>query len=137
MYDEIPSYFANRGVCSIDAEPCTKLLSEFGLGEKEAQLYVHLLKYGPKRAGDLARSLKTYREDAYRRCGRLINAGMITKSTEDSSCYAPLSLDDALDTAINSLRSELRRLQRFKRALLTDTNGAVCRGAGEAHAFKC
>ena len=62
MSDDIPSYHTNNAACSIDAEPCIKLLSEFGLDEKEAQLYVHLLKYGPKRAGDLARFLKTYRE---------------------------------------------------------------------------
>lgn len=59
MYGEIASYRTSNGACGIDAEPCAKLLSELGLGEKEAQLYVHLLKYGPKRAGDLARSLET------------------------------------------------------------------------------
>ena len=114
----------------------TKLLSEFGLGEKEAQLYVHLLKYGPKRAGSLARSLKTYREDAYRRCARLIDAGMIVKSTEDASRYAPVDLEEALDAALISHQRELHRLQRVKHELVGKTKGALSRGADSAHAFK-
>src|SRR5659263_131777 len=48
-------------------ESIIKMLDDFGLNEKEAQLYVHLLRYGPKRAGDLARSLKTYRLEVYRK----------------------------------------------------------------------
>jgi sugar-specific transcriptional regulator TrmB len=114
----------------------TKLLSEFGLGEKETHLYVHLLKYGPKRAGDLARSLETYREDAYRRCARLIDAGMIVKSAGDSSRYAPVDLDKALDAALMSRQCELLRLQRVKHELVRETNGALSRRADNAHAFK-
>jgi len=114
----------------------TKLLSEFGLGEKETHLYVHLLKYGPKRAGDLARSLETYREDACRRCARLIDAGMIVKSAGDSSRYAPVDLDKALDAALISRQRELLRLQRVKHELVRETNGALSRRAANAHAFK-
>ncbi|MDD1725588.1 MAG: hypothetical protein LUQ34_01725 [Euryarchaeota archaeon] len=33
----------------------------FGLSEKEALLYLHLLKYGPKTPSPLAKSLHTYR----------------------------------------------------------------------------
>ncbi len=36
-----------------------KRLTGFGLSEKEAQLYLHLLKYGPKSTSLLAQSLKT------------------------------------------------------------------------------
>ena len=114
----------------------TKLLSEFGVGEREAQLYVHLLKYGPKRAGDLAQSLKTYRDDAYRRCTRLVDAAMIIKSVGDSLRYAPLDLDKALDAALMSRQRELRRLQRVKHELAGNTNGALSRAADNAHAFK-
>jgi sugar-specific transcriptional regulator TrmB len=121
----------------LDSEQAlTKLLSEFGLGEKEAQLYVHLLKYGPKRAGDLARSLKTYREDAYRRCARLIDVGMIVKSAGNSSRYAPVDFNDALDAAFTSRQRELRRLQMVKHELVVETNGTLNRRADNEHAFK-
>ncbi len=112
-----------------------QLLSAFGLGEKEAQLYVHLLKYGPKRAGDLARSLKTYREDVYRRCARLVHDGMAAKSTEDSSSYSPVELDEVLDAALDAHKHELRRLQRVKQKLVEDASGALGR-AHDACVFK-
>jgi len=120
-------------VLALDNEQgLTKLLGELGLGQKEAQLYVHLLKYGPKRAGDLARSLETYREDSYRRCARLIDAGMIERSEEDSSCYAPVDFSDALDNALTSRQRELRRLQRVKRELTGGEYGAFSRRADNA-----
>ncbi|MGB9371218.1 MAG: helix-turn-helix domain-containing protein [Halobacteriota archaeon] len=131
--DETPSSKA----LALDNElALTNLLTEFGLGEKEAQLYAHLLKYGPKRAGDLARSLKTYREDAYRRCARLINVGMIVKNAGDSTCYVPVDLNDALDAALTSRRCELHRLERVKDELAGGANGALSHGANNAHAFK-
>jgi HTH-type transcriptional regulator, sugar sensing transcriptional regulator len=95
-----------------------KLLTTFWLNEKEARLYVHLLKYGPKRAGELARSLKTYREDVYRRCARLIAIGVATKTSEDSSRYVPVELDGALNNVIFAHKRELRRLQKVKQKVI-------------------
>ncbi|MGD0171154.1 MAG: helix-turn-helix domain-containing protein [Halobacteriota archaeon] len=57
----------------------TRLIG-FGLSEKEAQLYLHLLKYGPKTPSPLAKSLKTYREDVHRTLTSLIEKGMVRPS---------------------------------------------------------
>jgi len=48
-----------------DDEFTTRLIG-FGLSKKEAQLYLYLLKYGPKTPSPLAKSLHTYREDVHR-----------------------------------------------------------------------
>lgn len=95
-----------------------KELKVFGLGEKESQLYAYLLKYGPKRAGDLARSLETYRGYVYRRCARLVDQGVIEKSTDGSACYAPVELHKVLDAALMDRKQELRRLQKLKHTLI-------------------
>ncbi|MEI7826329.1 MAG: helix-turn-helix domain-containing protein, partial [Euryarchaeota archaeon] len=76
MFSVLPVPSARDASRVNDIELIIKRLNEFGLSEKDAQLYVHLLKYGPKRAVDLARSLKTYSEDVNRRCARLIDVGM-------------------------------------------------------------
>jgi sugar-specific transcriptional regulator TrmB len=55
----------------------TQRLIGFGLSEKEAQVYLHLLKYGPKTPSPLAKSLKTYREDVHRTLASLIEKGMV------------------------------------------------------------
>ncbi len=59
-----------------DSEFITKLIG-FGLSEKEAHVYLHLLKYGPKPPALLAKSLKTYREDVYRTLTGLTDKGMV------------------------------------------------------------
>jgi len=51
----------------------THRLIGFGLSEKEAQTYLHLLKYGPKTPSPLAKSLHTYREDVHRTLTSLID----------------------------------------------------------------
>jgi sugar-specific transcriptional regulator TrmB len=93
-------------------------LSTLGLSQKESQLYAYLLKYGPKRAGDLARSLETYRGYVYRRCARLADQGVIEKSTDGSACYAPVELRKVLNAALRDRKQEFRRLQKLKHTLV-------------------
>ena len=60
----------------------TSHLTGFGLSEKEARTYLHLLKYGPKTPTPLAKSLKTYRKDVHRMLTRLIEKGMVRPSLD-------------------------------------------------------
>jgi sugar-specific transcriptional regulator TrmB len=99
-----------------DTEFITRLIG-FGLSEKEAQVYVHLLKYGPKPPSLLAKSLKTYREDVYRTLTGLIDKGMVTPSLETPTVYMAVDLDAALDMALKKRESELREMEMRKREL--------------------
>jgi sugar-specific transcriptional regulator TrmB len=99
-----------------DSEFITKLIS-FGLSEKEAQLYLHLLKYGPKPPSMLAKSLKTYREDVYRTLTSLIDKGMVNSSLETPTVYAAVDLDIALDTALKKHETELREMEMRKQEI--------------------
>ena len=58
------------------------------VSEKEAQLYLHLLKYGPKPSALLAKSLKTCREDVYRTITSLIDMGMVNPSLNSQTVCA-------------------------------------------------
>ncbi|MGZ4883190.1 MAG: helix-turn-helix domain-containing protein [Halobacteriota archaeon] len=93
-------------------------LTLFGLREKEAQLYLHLLKYGPKTPSPLAKSLKTYREDVHRTLASLIKKGMAPLSLDAPAIYAAVDLDTALDAALKKQESELREMEARKRELL-------------------
>ena len=99
-----------------DSEFITKLI-EFGLNEKEAQLYLHLLKYGPKPPSLLAKSLKTYREDVYRTLTVLNDKGMVKPSLDSPTVYTGVDLNIALETALKKHESELRELETRKQAL--------------------
>jgi sugar-specific transcriptional regulator TrmB len=99
-----------------DSEFITKLIG-FGLIEKEAQLYLYLLKYGPRPPSLLAKSLKTYREDVHRTLNALIDKGMVNPSLDSPTVYAAVDLDVALDAAVRKHESELREMEIRKQEL--------------------
>jgi sugar-specific transcriptional regulator TrmB len=89
----------------------------FGLREKEAQTYLHLLKYGPKTPSPLAKSLKTYREDVHRTLTSLIEKGMVRPSLDAPTVYTAVDLDTALEAALKKRESELREMEVRKHEL--------------------
>ena len=95
----------------------TRRLRSFGLNEKEAGFYLHLLKYGPKTPYRLAKSLNTYRNDVRRTCKSLIEKGMVRCSLHSPAVYAAVDLDVALASALHKRESELRELQARKHEL--------------------
>ena len=99
-----------------DSEFLSRLIS-FGLSEKEAQLYLHLLKYGPKSTSLLAKSLKTNREDVHRTLNALIDKGMVNPSLETPTVYAAVELETALDVALKKHEREFRDMEIRKREL--------------------
>ncbi len=99
-----------------DSEFTARLIT-FGLSEKEAQLYHHLLKYGPKPASLLAKSLKTYREHVHRTLTALIDKHMVNSSLHSPLVYAAVELDIALDAALKKHESELRELEIRKQEI--------------------
>jgi len=118
-----------------DSEFITKLIN-FGLSEKEAQLYFHLLKYGPKTPSLLAKSLKTYREDVHRTLNLLIDKGMVNPSLDSPTVYSPVELDIALDAALKRHETELRMMDQRKQELQELSKQQLFRPSDEFSTFK-
>jgi sugar-specific transcriptional regulator TrmB len=111
-------------------------LIEFGLSEKEAQIYLHLLKYGPKTPSPLSKSLKTYREDVHRTLTSLIEKGMVRPSLDSPTLYAAVDLDTALEAALKKQESELREMEARKRELQELAKQERFRPSDEVATFK-
>ncbi|MGB9212745.1 MAG: helix-turn-helix domain-containing protein, partial [Halobacteriota archaeon] len=114
----------------------TSRLIGFGLSEKEAQLYLHLLKYGPKSPSPIAKSLKTYREDVHRTLTSLIEKGMVRPSLDAPTIYAAVDLDAALEAALKKHESELREMEARKRELQQLSQQQQFRPSDEVATFK-
>ena len=114
----------------------TRRLIGFGLSEKEAQLYLHLLKYGPKTPSPLSKSLQTYREDVHRTLTSLIEKGMVRPSLDSPTVYAAIDLDTALGSALQKQQSELREMEARKRELQELSQQQRFRPSDEVSTFK-
>jgi sugar-specific transcriptional regulator TrmB len=111
-------------------------LTGFGLSEKEAQLYLHLLKHGPNTPSPLAKSMKTYREAVHRTLTSLIEKGMVRPSLDSPTVYAAVDLDAALASAVKKRESELREMEARKRELQELAQQQQFRPSDEVSTFK-
>jgi len=118
-----------------DSEFLSRLI-RFGLSEKEAQLYFHLLKYGPKPSSLLTKSLKRHREDVHRTLNGLIDKGMVNPSLDSPTVYTAVELDFALKSMLNEHEIELREMKVRKQELQELSKQKNFRPAEEFSTFK-
>jgi sugar-specific transcriptional regulator TrmB len=117
-------------------EEFVRRLIGFGLSEKEAQLYLHLLKYGPKTSSPIAKSLQTYREDVHRTLTSLIEKGMVRPSFDAPTVYAAVDLDTALESVVKKRESEIREMETRKQELKELSKQQQFRSSDEVTTFK-
>jgi len=99
-----------------DSEFITRLTT-FDLSEKEARLYLHLLKYGAEPVAVIAEYLTTYRKGVYRTLACLTDKGMVVKSISKPAVYAALPLDTTLDTIVRRSERGLQQKIELKQEL--------------------
>ncbi len=114
----------------------TSRLIGFGLSEKEAKTYLHLLKYGPKTPSPLAKSMHTYREDVHRTLTSLIDKGMVLPSLDSPTTYTAIDLDTALESALKKQESELHEMEARKKELQELSSQQRFRPSDEVSTFK-
>jgi len=93
-------------------------LIEFGLNDKEARLYHHLLKYGAKPPAVIARHMHTYREDVHRTLNALLEKGIVVKSLSTPTVYVAVPPETAFEAVFVEHKLEQQKRATLKRELV-------------------
>ena len=112
-------------------------LSDFGLNDKEARLYYHLLKYGAKPPAVIARHMHTYREDVHRTLNALLAKGIVAKSLSTPTVYVAVPPETALDAVLIEHKLERRKKATLKRELVKLAEAITVDDALSASADGC
>ena len=97
-----------------------RALRNFGLTEKEAEIYVFLAKYGVLSGGEISKLTKTHRPHMYRLLQNLQKKGVIQSTLESPVRYFSVPFEKILDENIKLKQEEATSLEKAKNGLLSD-----------------
>jgi len=86
-----------------EAETLEKIKNElvrFGLTPREAKIYLHLVRFGPKKANKIAEELNAHRTETYHALTSLQNKGIVTATIERPIRFIALPFKDAIEKMI-------------------------------------
>ena len=95
-----------------------KRLMEFGLNEREAKLYVCLLKHGASTVAKLTKSLGTYRVDVHRTLESVIDKGLVEALLDTPLMYVAVPIREAVNSALEERMDEYRNMQQMTHELV-------------------
>jgi sugar-specific transcriptional regulator TrmB len=95
-------------------------LHNFGLTEKETQIYIFLAKHGAQGGREIASGTKTAKSVVYRKLKSLQRKGFVESSLEYPVRYSAVPFETILDLNIRAKHEEARKMENSKRSLLTD-----------------
>ncbi|MFX0202668.1 MAG: alpha/beta fold hydrolase [Candidatus Hodarchaeota archaeon] len=99
-----------------------KALKNFGLTEKEAEIYIFLAKHGVLTAGEISKQTKTHRPIIYRILKSLQKKGLVEATLESPVRFSSVPFEEVLDENIRRKQEETTLLEKSKNGLLKDWN---------------
>ncbi len=103
-------------------EPVKKILKDFGLSEKEADVYIFLAKHGALRSGEVAKLTKIDKGEVFRLLTNLQTKGLVEKTLESPTRFTSTPFERAIDSFIKYKRDEANRVEKTKIELIKDWN---------------
>lgn len=101
-------------------ETIRKVLKNFGLTEKETEVYIFLAKHGVLRSGEIAKGIKTHRAEIYRMLKSLQAKGLVEATLESPTRFTTVPFETVLDSFIKAKREETALIELAKQDLLSD-----------------
>jgi sugar-specific transcriptional regulator TrmB len=104
----------------LSQETVKNALENFGLTEKEAEVYIFLAKRGALRTGQIAKQLKKNKGQVYRILSNLKKKGVVEATLEFPTRYSAVSLEKTINSFLKSRREEISLVEKTKEDLLRD-----------------
>lgn len=97
-------------------------LKNFGLTEKEIEVYLLLTKRGTQKTSQISKELKMNKGLTYRILKNLEKKGVIEVTLESPTRYTTVPFEAVINSYIKSKHEEAKRIEDVKDSLLTDWN---------------
>ncbi len=101
-------------------EKALKALTNLGLSEVDAKVYIYLAKKGPHEHEDLANALKLTKHQLYLSLERLLAKKMVEITEAHSIKYSAIELEKVLDQLVKSGKEQVKVLQMKNNEFLFD-----------------
>lgn len=101
-------------------ESIKNALRNFGLTQKELEIYLSLAKKGAMKTGQIAKQLKMNKGLTYRLLKNLEKKGVIEATLESPTRYFVIPFEKIIDKYVKSKREEAERIEEAKASLLSD-----------------
>lgn len=100
-------------------ERAVKLLTQYGLSDRESTIYLHLLANGSRGAGEIAKAVQLRRMEVYRIVKALSDRGMVVASPGKPVKYAPEPIEAVIALLMDQQMKKLRDMEEARPELLT------------------
>jgi len=95
-------------------------LKDFGLSQKEAEIYISLAKHGALTGGEISKLTKTHRPTVYRFLKILQKKGVVESTLESPTRYVAIPFETILESNIQTKKEEVAKIEKAKNDLLSD-----------------
>ena len=106
-------------------------LQNFGLTEKETQIYICIAKHGIQKGGEIAKRTETAKAVVYRILKILHRKGFVESTLESPVRFKAVPFETILDSHIKAKHEEARQIETAKKDLLSDWS-KISRGEPES-----
>jgi len=106
------------------------LLKLYGLSDREALVYLHILKNGSSSAGEVAKALQLRRMEAYRLVKRLVDQNLIGASPGKPVKYVSQPIEAVIATMMEGQVQKLKGMEVARQELLSISRNLPRAGAG-------
>ncbi len=99
-------------------EPIKKILKDFGLTEKESEVYIFLSKHGVLKCGEISKAMKRHKAQIYRILKILQSKGLLEITLESPARFVPVSFEKVLDSSIKAKHEEAALMEKKKKEVI-------------------